>query len=121
MKWRYTIGLLFLGLQLLGIAAARFTTERYFCWAPYDEITVYKLEVNVGGRTLTPKEIKQRYRFAKAGRDNRCSTHVMRVIEQYESGRGAKDGATVAMQYRVNGGEPRSWQWPPQTQAPLSQ
>jgi len=53
---RTTIGLALLGFQVFMIGYARFVPSRYFCWAPYDIQTEYRLDVTVNGRRLTAKE-----------------------------------------------------------------
>ena len=94
------------------IGYARFVPARYFCWAPYDIQTEYKLDVSVGGRTLTAAEIRRRYRRPKQGVDNRSIQHVMDIVQQYEETYGRSDRAQVLMKYRINGKEELEWQYP---------
>ncbi len=98
--------------QLAGIAYARFAPTRYVAWAPYDRITFYELDVRIDDRSLSPGEIRRRYRIPAAGRDNRSQAHVMAIVRQYEQTYGAGDGARVRMRYRVNGAPPEVWRWP---------
>jgi hypothetical protein len=109
---RTIIGAGLLLFQLVMIAYARFVPARYFCWAPYDIQTQYKLDVLVGGRTLTAAEIRRRYRRPKQGVDNRSMQHVMDIVRQYEETYGRHDPAQVVMKYRINGKEEREWQYP---------
>lgn len=111
-RWRVVAGCALLGWQVSGIAAARFGEERYFCWAPYDQITQFELSVAVAGRELSREEIKRRYRLPDVSRDNRSWAHVPAVIAQYERTLGRADGALVEYRHRVNGGVPRVWRWP---------
>jgi hypothetical protein len=98
--------------QLVMIGYARFVPSRYFCWAPYDIQTEYRLDVSVGGKMLTPAEIRQRYRRPRQGVDNRSIQHVMDIVRQYEETYGRTDPAQVRMKYRINGKEEREWQYP---------
>ena len=110
--WRDFALVALLSAQIIGIAAARFDPERYFCWAPYDEITRFEIRVTIEGRTLSPEEVRARYRLPDPTRDNRSHANVIAVIAQFERTYGAGDQARVELNYRVNGGEPRQWQWP---------
>jgi len=110
--WRnLTLGIFF-GAQIFGIVAARFGPERYFCWAPYDEITLFDIAVTVDGRQLSEGEIRARYRLPEAARDNHSHANVISVIAHFEQTYGAADRAQVALNYRVNGGSPQQWHWP---------
>jgi hypothetical protein len=107
---RTALGLSLLLFQIGAILYARFVPARYFCWAPYDMQTDYELQVMIGGRTLTPPEIRGRYRRGAKGTDNRSAQHVIDIVQGVEERR--REGAEVVMRYRVNGGEERTWQWP---------
>lgn len=110
--WRNFALAVLLGAQVIGIAAARFGPERYFCWAPYDEITRFELTVTIDGRRLSAEEIQARYRLPDPTRDNRSYANVIAVIAQFERTYGAADRARVEFRYRVNGGAPQQWHWP---------
>lgn len=109
--WVVAAGGVLMGLQVVGIGAGRFTDTRYFCWAPYDEITRFELRVVIDGRELSQQEVKRRYRLPQAARDNRSWAHVPAIIAHYERTRGRADGAVVEYRYRVNGSEARLWRW----------
>ena len=111
---RTTVGGGMLLFQIAMIAYARFVPSRYFCWAPYDIQSAYRLDVSIGGRALTPAQIRSRYRRPKQGVDNRSIQHVMDIVQQYEQTYGAADQARVVMNYRINGKEEQEWRWPPQ-------
>jgi hypothetical protein len=106
------IGLAILGFQVFMIGYARFVPSRYFCWAPYDIQTEYRLQVSVNGQPLTAKQIQARYRRPKSGTDNRSPQHVIDMIQGYEETYGRNDRAEVIMRYRVNGKEEQEWRWP---------
>jgi hypothetical protein len=109
---RLAAGVALLVFQLAMIVYARFVPSRYFCWAPFDVQTEYKLQVTVNGRPLTGKEIRSRYRRPQAGTDNRSPQHVIDIIQGYEQNYGRSDQAQVVMRYRVNGKQEQVWRWP---------
>jgi len=111
---RTLIGVSILVFQVAMIVYARFVPSRYFCWAPYDIQSDYRIDVKVGDRTLTPAEIRRRYRRPRQGTDNRSIQHVMDIISQYEETYGRNDHAQVALRYRINGKEEEQWRYPPQ-------
>ncbi len=108
------IGIALLLFQLAMIGYARFVPSRYFCWAPYDMQTDYRLEVTVNGIPLTPNQILRRYQRPARGTDNRSVQHIIDIVQQYEEGYGGPDQAQVLMKYRVNGKEEQNWRWPAQ-------
>jgi hypothetical protein len=93
--------------QVVTMVYARFTPARYFCWAPYDMQTDYRLEVAIGGHELTPAEIRQRYRRPAQGADNRSVQNLIDILEGVE--RNAAQKASIVMTYRINGKEERTW------------
>ena|SRR6188474_2894515 len=98
------------GVQAAGIGYARFVPTRYLCWAPYDQISFYRIEVeNREGRALTPAEVGARYRMLPAGRENRSIQHVLNAIAQFESTYGRTDSVRARVIYRVNGGPEQTW------------
>lgn len=101
--------------QVLLIGYARTTEARYFCWAPFDMQTDYRLEVTVEGRELTAAEIRARYRRPAAGTDNRSIRNLTDIIEGVEVRQPAERRARVVMKYRINGKEEREWQYPRQS------
>lgn len=114
MSVRTLVGLAILLFQLAMIGYARFVPSRYFCWAPFDIQTDYRIDVNVGGRDLTAAEIRRRYRRPRKGTDNRSPQHVIDIMEQYEETYGRNDHARVVMKYRVNGKPEQEWRFPSQ-------
>lgn len=113
-KIRFGVGAVFLLAQVAAIGYARTVPARYFCWAPYDAITLFTLEATVEGRPLTEAELRARYRYGRTGRDNRSPQHVIDRIRQAEQTYGRDVSAEVTLRYRVNGGEETTWTWPPQ-------
>jgi hypothetical protein len=116
LRWKLAAGCFLLGIQVVGIGAMQFSDLRYFCWAPYDEITEFKISVVINGRELSREAVMQRYRLPDGSRDNRSWAHVPAAIAHYERTRGRSESAKVEYRYRVNGGEPRVWRWPDATE-----
>jgi len=111
---KITAGAVLLLFQVVMIFYARFVPSRYFCWAPFDIQTEYKLHVEVNGKTLNAKEVRGRYRRPQNGTDNRSPHHVMDIIQGYEETYGRSNPARVEMRYRVNGKQEQVWRWPAQ-------
>jgi hypothetical protein len=108
---RWTIGLSLLAFQAGAIVYARFVPARYFCWAPFDMQTDYRLEVTVNGKKLSPNEIQRRYRRPARGTDNRSSQHVIDIVELAEQRYHPGDDTEVIMTYRVNGKQEQQWRY----------
>lgn len=98
--------------QVALIVYSRTTPARYFCWAPFDMQTDYALEVSLDGATLTPDEIRQRYRLPSKGTDNRSVQNLVDRVQLYEE-RLAVHKAEITMRYRINGKEEQVWHYPP--------
>src|SRR3954451_4346974 len=98
---RWIIGLSLLTFQVGAIVYAHFVPARYFCWAPFDMQTDYRLEVTVNRRQLSAQEIQQRYRRPAKGTDNRSTQHLIDIIEQAEQRYHPDDQTHVTMTYRV--------------------
>lgn len=109
---RMVVGLLLILAQVGMIARARFDDARYYCWAPYDSLNTYEIEVEIDGRALDPDAIRDRYQIPARGMDPRAIRHVLDIVSQYERTYGAADEARVAVEYRTNGAATRRWQWP---------
>src|ERR1700730_5021529 len=109
---RIAAGAALLLFQVAMVIYARFVPSRYFCWAPFDTQTDYRWPANVGGRLLTPREVRARSRRPQVGTDNRSPQHVIDIVQGYEQRYGAADHAQVLMRYRVNGKQEQLWRWP---------
>jgi hypothetical protein len=110
---RTVIPMLLLLFQFGAIVYARSVPTRYFCWAPFDTQTDYVASAVVNGHKLTPAEFQHRYRRPMHGFDNRSPQHVIDMFEQAEEKHAALgDKTNIVMKYRVNGKEPREWDWP---------
>lgn len=98
--------------QVVLIGASRRTAARYFCWAPFDMQTDYQLEVTVGGRKLTPQQIRERYRRPAKGSDNRSVQNLIDILEGYEERYAGANRASIVMRYRINGKQEQQWRYP---------
>jgi hypothetical protein len=110
---RIVIPRLLFAFQLGAIVYARFVPTRYFCWAPFDTQTDYVATATVDGHQLSGSEFRKRYRRPANGFDNRSPQHVIDMLRQVEEKRAQMGEQTrIVMRYRVNGKEPREWDWP---------
>lgn len=110
LKFLLAVGLLL--FQIIMIGYARFVPTRFFCWAPFDSLNLYQIQVTLAGKVLTPQEIKDRYRIESKGTDHRAISHVLLILKQYEETYGRNDNAHVQVVYSVNGRKEQSWEWP---------
>ena len=94
------------------IFAARFSSLRYFCWAPYDSISRYSIRAFIHEKELGPEEFRTRYRMPATGRDNRSIENVKDRLRQYEETYGGGNPARLVMRCRTNGIEKEEWHWP---------
>lgn len=95
--------------QVFGIAYSRFLEERYFCWAPFDQISLYEINLAVNGVIFSPEEIKGRYNLQGNGRENRSIHNVFSIIKQYEETYGKEDKVVVKVIYSTNGKAKEEW------------
>lgn len=99
-------------VQIAGLVHARVAGTRYLAWAPYDQISFYRIDANRDGVALSTIEIEQRYRLPVSGRENRSIQHVLDAVAQYEATYGRTDPVATRVRYRVNGGAEQVWTTP---------
>ncbi|MBM3785504.1 MAG: hypothetical protein FJW30_14155 [Acidobacteria bacterium] len=104
------IGLLL--LQLAAIVRGRISEDRYFCWAPFDRQTRYSIGVTVGGEPLSGEQVRQRYRRAAVGVDNRSEHHIFDIIRRAEQRLDLPARGRVTVAYSMNGHPERVWRYP---------
>ncbi|MCK5443430.1 MAG: hypothetical protein KAJ23_16210 [Maribacter sp.] len=109
MKLKYFLGGIFLFIQICSIVYARFIPERFFCWAPYDEETYLNTIIIVGDKSLSKKEVNNRYRYQVNGWEPRSVNNVFNIIEQYEKTYGENENAQVTVKYKTNGHKMKEW------------
>ena len=104
--------IVFFGLQLLGIGYARIEPTKFFCWAPYDQISEYQITVQLNDRVLTDREVRRRYRINANGFQSRSIDNVLSIIRKYERTYGKADHAIVSVNYVINQYRSGTWSWP---------
>lgn len=109
---RGAVGVVLLLAQLAAVVYARFTPARWLCWAPNDSATQFRLTVTVDGRPLTPAAVQTRYQLPRGDWSENPPANLIAIVRQYEQTYGRGDGAVVALRYRLNGHEERTWSWP---------
>lgn len=109
MKTRFYVGILFLLLQVGGIVYARYTPERFFCWAPYDNHTLFEVNVTINGKSFTQQQVEERYKYKMKGWEQRSIDNIISLISQYERTYGKHDNAKVKMTYSTNGHDEKTW------------
>ena len=111
---RFVAGVVFLAVQCGLVAHGRFVDSRDFSWAPHSSQVEYVLRVEIAGRELSPAEAARRYRLREPyGWEAHSYKNLIDVVAQYERTYGRADAARVHLDYRVNGGEPQTWEWEP--------
>lgn len=96
-------------VQVVGIVCSRFLEERYFCWAPFDQISYYEIKAEINGVLFSTQEITERYNIQGNGRENRSIHNVFSIIKQYEKSYGKEEKAVVKVLYRTNGKAQEEW------------
>ena len=104
------LAVLIIAGQLAGIVVGRFVPERYFCWAPFEETSVYEIEASWDGKPLSEDDILNRYSLSSKGRNNRSIHHVISIIRWREER--STEPVAVRVRYWTNGGEEQRWIWP---------
>ena len=119
---RLLIGGLLIFLQLFLIVYARFSTIRYYCWAPHDEQVVYNVSVIINQKPLSHEQVNERYKlrtwrywkddaYSWVNLESRSVENVKSIIRQYEQTYGKNDNASVTLNYSINGGTEKTWSW----------
>jgi hypothetical protein len=111
-SFRLWAGVLILAVQAVFIARARFTDQRYFCWAPYDSNYEYSIAVTHGGRALSPAEIAKRYTIPQEGLNQRAIREVIDTVMAVEERIDPREGTQAEIVWSCNGGEELMWHWP---------
>jgi hypothetical protein len=109
---RQSLGIGFLLLQVGSIVRCQTVETRFLCWAPYNYMTEYRLDVRIQGRALTPAEIQARYHHAAHDVYENAAANLIAMLQQYEETYGRSEGATLVLRYRVNRGPEQVWRWP---------
>ncbi|MEO1654557.1 MAG: hypothetical protein AAFU64_13510 [Bacteroidota bacterium] len=105
-NWKFVLGIGYLGLQIGLIIFARFSSNRYFTWAPHDLQTHYKLEVYDKSGKLGEADLRKRYRLESQGWVDLPPVHIIEWLEAYEK-HYPQTSEKIWLRYNVNG---RGWQ-----------
>lgn len=107
-----------------------FGSTRYFAWAPNDYFMAYDLQASVRGHALTSAQMSKRYRLSlsalvstRAQKDIGLTpglryiwqdppAEVKRRIRKVEATYSPAERATVRLDYQLDAGTLRHWQWP---------
>lgn len=106
---------LFFGVQICVIIHGQFSDTKFFGWVPYDQISIYHIQVSENDRKLTYDEIKNRYRKAPEGRENRNIHNLISLIKNYERNVDESIESKVILTFITNGHKKGSWLWPNDT------
>jgi len=88
--------------QIFFIIYAQITGVKVFCWAPYDQVTQYKLDVILNSRKLSEIEIYYRYRKNKEGFENRSINNLKFLVKKVEKSLKSNDDVKIRMTYSTN-------------------
>lgn len=106
---RTILGAGFLLLQVISVLYAQYIPERFFCWRPYDNHTLYKIQVLIDDQPLEAREVEKRYRYPSQGWERRSIHNIFSIVEQYEHTYGQNDNAIVFITYAENGKPETKW------------
>jgi hypothetical protein len=110
-RLKITCAIALLVFQVGAIIHARFVKTRYFCWAPYDQISLFEIYATVDGKELPPEQIKDRYRLDQQGRNNHSIANIKAHLRQYETTYGTDSTTEIHLIYSLNGTEQQEWTW----------
>lgn len=108
---RKIIVLIFFMVQVVGIIYSRFVDERFFCWAPFDQISLYEIQVKINSQFLSSQKIRERYNLPSIGRENRSIHNLFDIITQYEESYGKGESASILVTYCTNGKAKEEWRY----------
>lgn len=110
-KWNIIICGNFIILQIILIIYARFSTNRYFAWAPHDIQIEYYLEVHKNNVKLKDIQLENRYGLRTHGWVDLPPNHIFNLLEDYERCEIDSNTNRIVFKYRVNGKSWRKWIW----------
>ncbi|GAA3522577.1 hypothetical protein GCM10022393_41460 [Aquimarina addita] len=108
-NWKVLLCSIYLLAQVVLIVSARFSSNRYFVWAPHDIQIEYILDVNSEQKTLNDKELTERYGLGTHGWFDLPPDHLIQFITEYERLYPAAKGDQISLKYRVNGKDWKFW------------
>lgn len=109
-NWRTFIGLSYLLVQVSSIIYARFSSNRYFVWAPHDIQVEYYLEVYEENLMVPDSVLSTRYRLSSHGWIDLPPGHVIEWLEDYERTQADTSTALIRFRYSINGDNWMEWE-----------
>jgi hypothetical protein len=104
------VGVALLLAQLGNVVYAHVAgSRRYFAWAPNDYAVVYTISTEVGGRKLTPAQVRDRYQIKAQGLWEDPPQRLIDYLNRYEKTYGAKEHAHVTLRYSLDGHAEKTW------------
>lgn len=100
--------IIFFSVQCLGIINNLFVDYKLYCWAPYDQICTYKIELYLDGQLQTDEAVRKRYHVKARGRENRSINNLFLLVEDLENRR-SKEKVKTIIHYAVNGISHDKW------------
>jgi hypothetical protein len=98
--------------QLFLLLRAFFARDRYFAWAPYDEMTEFEIRAWEGDRMLATHEVGKLFGVPVRGRENRCAHHLFDKIERGIA-TAAGSALRVELRFSLHGRTPQTKVWGP--------
>lgn len=109
LNWKNIACSLFLIFQLGMIIGAKFSSNRYFTWAPHDIQTSYKLRVVLDSVELPPEALYSRYGLYNVGIEDLPADHLIERFTEYERLHLSSNTESIKFEYSVNGKERHQW------------
>jgi len=105
--------LIFFLSQLLGIALNPYYPTRLFCWAPYDQLSTYDIEVFLDDRQLSVAEFEKAFRMSPIGRENRSIYNLIDILKSTAERFQLENRLyTIELSFKINGHQSGTWSWP---------
>src|SRR2546430_17503530 len=83
-------------------------SRRYFAWAPNDYAVIYTITTEVGGRQLTPAQVKKRYEIKAHGLGEDPRQRLIDFLIRDEKTFRARDPASVVLRFALHGRHERT-------------
>lgn len=110
-NWKLILCLLYLSAQVFLVISARFSSNRYFTWAPHDIQVEYYLTVHTKQTKLNKVQLNERYGLSNHGWIDLPPDHLIKHITEYERIHHNSKTDSVLIKYNVNGKNWVDWNW----------
>lgn len=111
LNWKAVFCIGYLSIQLALVIAARFSTNRYFVWAPHDIQIEYFLEVYAENNKIDEAQLQQRYGLKGHGWVDLPADHIIEWLTEYERLKPYSKTDYISLEYSINGGDKVNWTW----------